>query len=1656
MSIKDLFINNVNNGDKVEIETSKKLFTGVVVSIEDGVVCVNKEDGKIIGIALENIVSYEILETTTDVSKDNNSQLLENSEEENFSDNNLSGNDEIISSDLSKNIDKNEVEVTCLCKETEQAQAQSQKHKDNESDPTFCHQNIAKCVDQAIEKIELTGEFFFRNGNKPTFKDYNSVARSTDDINLKNKMLGIAQSFENAIKSANQRSLEDYNIDKSIRKIKNLIEDEKYQSYYQPCNLLGAAYFALDEYEKSLEAYDDGDDDESAFYVADCYDSEDDKVYFACFHIYYNQTPNSHIYKYLLTKMISNQDYSLFSILDLKRANSTLYKAYNSTMRVILEHHKVSYDSKLNNNYSSSAFNALLSLIKRNNLSKCSDLLSICSDFKNCISDEYPSEDQQIKISSEKSEWFEEDNRELAECPIYAIATKAMQEKDTNKAREYYLKAIQANQKIGKSTASLLQIYLKESNFKQCVNLLGEYGYKYIREEAYNNLKAQLCQKWPNLKKQIEARLQKYENSATMGLGSFFLAQKAEYEEKDLNKAIKLYKSAIAKNDRMAPSIKFLFAIYSKLEMYDEALKLLNEYGSDNLDKNTLYTLKLSVLKKTKDHSFTGEIISTFNDLISIQPSPDKKNKMMLEEAEALIEFEEYKNGIRVYKDCLEDCKDYYFSSNQKFNKYKVKINQAICSVYLKIGKIEEAKKYANSILLLDQKNEYANSILEGNNSEPLEEISNYIPSDKDLVYNYLEKVINDTSLESQIGKKYNLEDGIYTGDISDAESMLKGIFKQLYRNYNEDAAGKELIAGAKLTKQLLDRSDYKSNNTFISDTQYLRFISRASLHFANARLYDESALENVDVARFLLLQPIIIAHQSSSIDSDIQISVFRYIQSYFSSIKEILYEGKSIYSKFSNKSSESDYLFALKELMSKEITEITSFIVGMIEFLRYYSKNREIILSYIKSNELFGKILDVISSIIGEDISDEISDEEFSKVWNKLTSAYTKKRKDFIELLQDTATNLFVVSKLQENIELLKKSEFVVLLNKTDKSNFDSLIKIFSLIIRYNEISEFDTKSSFLKDAEGARVRLEQATFDYPTFISYEKLKVILEIIQSRIFKESSDIYKNSEPKLNAEIVPESVSIDERRHIVKVAISITNAINCQNADNAQLIISSDDPCICVIQDTQLKRDLYLGDGRAKEELISFRINDKVLNEGQFQITTEIKYTYNLSLKETAEDVKKFVQVIHLNSKEEFIEIDNPFEPLKNGNEVKEASMFYGREEDIRNIIQQICDKDGMVKQGRSLALFGQTRTGKSSILYHLANKLRTINPEGNIIVSTGSIGEAQLKNEDITEFLYLILDALNEEINKNHPALKNLLDEQGINLEPDQLIEQESNSQFCFNIVFKKLCNLLKELNSKDIAPKYSIILMVDEFTYLYDWIRQGTLTERIMKFWKGLIQNTGIFAIVVGKDHMQRFIEDERFTNDFGSTDIKKSTYLKEDDAKKLMYEPVLYKNSYGEKVNRYRKGALDRLYELTSGSAYLIMNICAGLVDYLNKNKSTYITVAHIDDFLREYLDVLPETFFDPQYNDMTDGESVEICRKNKDILKRIAQYTNKKEWAILHNCVIRNGHESEDNKLIDALERRDVLIVERKNNRCKIKVVLYKEWLINKYGVEIKDE
>ena len=70
-----------------------------------------------------------------------------------------------------------------------------------------------------------------------------------------------------------------------------------------------------------------------------------------------------------------------------------------------------------------------------------------------------------------------------------------------------------------------------------------------------------------------------------------------------------------------------------------------------------------------------------------------------------------------------------------------------------------------------------------------------------------------------------------------------------------------------------------------------------------------------------------------------------------------------------------------------------------------------------------------------------------------------------------------------------------------------------------------------------------------------------------------------------------------------------------------------------------------------------------------------------------------------------------------------------------------------------------------------------------------------------------------------------------------------------------------------------------------------------------------------------------------------------------------------------------------------------------------------------------------------------------RRIKRILHRIAQLSNKKEWTSLSSVVTTE----EDRRIIKSLEQRDVVIISN-GDRCKIKVALYKEWIIAKYGLE----
>ena len=94
----------------------------------------------------------------------------------------------------------------------------------------------------------------------------------------------------------------------------------------------------------------------------------------------------------------------------------------------------------------------------------------------------------------------------------------------------------------------------------------------------------------------------------------------------------------------------------------------------------------------------------------------------------------------------------------------------------------------------------------------------------------------------------------------------------------------------------------------------------------------------------------------------------------------------------------------------------------------------------------------------------------------------------------------------------------------------------------------------------------------------------------------------------------------------------------------------------------------------------------------------------------------------------DFKEIKNIFRDYSSGSVVKDEKMFFGRDRDINAVITNIRDENNRIISNRCVCIYGQTRTGKSSLLYHIKNKLQ--DDANNIIVDIGDVGSTGCSQE--------------------------------------------------------------------------------------------------------------------------------------------------------------------------------------------------------------------------------------------------------------------------------------------------------------------------------------
>ena len=491
-----------------------------------------------------------------------------------------------------------------------------------------------------------------------------------------------------------------------------------------------------------------------------------------------------------------------------------------------------------------------------------------------------------------------------------------------------------------------------------------------------------------------------------------------------------------------------------------------------------------------------------------------------------------------------------------------------------------------------------------------------------------------------------------------------------------------------------------------------------------------------------------------------------------------------------------------------------------------------------------------------------------------------------------------------------------------------------------------FDRKEMFLlKDEDYFNEQLrENPEEPYCFFLSFA-LRLLNKKVHSVDF--SRIFYQKYLPELSIEIMDSSVGVNTDRDLffVPIKFSLTSvsqpvsitALTCSCNDHeynllkfGKLSVDPESPNYIIMR---LPLTQTLGNNRSLPLNLYLSLDVTFRYKESYDFKTK---DFNYSSQSVA---KEFC--IPIEFKNEFTEINNVFNSYRSGCVVEDENMFFGRSRDIENILNNLRDEEGNLITNRCICIYGQTRTGKSSILYHLKNRLKA--DERNIVLDFGDISTLDVSDDG---FRYKMLFDLAEEIEFEHPEIYENLFASGFDIRPDES-QFEKNPAIYFDHYMKRLRKNINLYNSQ-----IQIIILVDEFTYVYDWIKNGRITPDFMRFWKGMIQNYKICAVIIGQDHMMKFINDSRFTNSFGAVKTQEVTYLSETDAAKLIREPVSADRNGGNSCS-FSKETVDYLVNITHGSAYLLMNICADFVDYLNDMHVNSATIAHVLDFMNGHM-------------------------------------------------------------------------------------------------------
>jgi hypothetical protein len=409
---------------------------------------------------------------------------------------------------------------------------------------------------------------------------------------------------------------------------------------------------------------------------------------------------------------------------------------------------------------------------------------------------------------------------------------------------------------------------------------------------------------------------------------------------------------------------------------------------------------------------------------------------------------------------------------------------------------------------------------------------------------------------------------------------------------------------------------------------------------------------------------------------------------------------------------------------------------------------------------------------------------------------------------------------------------------------------------------------------------------------------------------------------------------------------------------------------------------------------------------------------------------------IKIHGKEEHQEITNPFRAYAGGLPVAKREMFFGRRALIDDFVRELIKPPG----GMCYALYGQQRTGKSSVLEQVRSRLT----DRGAIVASLSMGTIDRRSMTV-DFVEEILDQFRVQI---HRRLPSELSDPLLARWPDT-ITIEKRPLRSLQRAREAGRSVLRKAGHAGVP----FVVVVDEFTYLHEILRRRGIEPRehnelrdFMRQLKGLLEARLFSALLVGQDTMPRFLMS--YPNEFSVMTTRRLDYLSLEETQDLADMPVRTPAN----ASRYSGYALTTIASYTDGHPFFTQILCDRVIEFVNARRRSEITQSDVEEAVESLLsgqDCIEPHKFDclvsadnthSLLSTMGQEDESDGSRLALEVLRRVALLSGSQNNPVTVDALQLDASQM---KALDDLRMRGV--IRETDTGVSIRALLYADYL-----------